>query len=304
MTNDVPPVANLVESSDALTSADELRGRLTRDGYLFFRGLLDRSELVPITTHILHALERDSWVATTMVEGWTLSRHAYARTAADLWPVIAQTVRLEALHRLAHASTLQELIRDVLGEDAFGHPMKIVRVVLPTSVHPMQTLTPHQELRVMYAQDMLVSWCPLLDCPLELGGLAVLPGSNRQGLVPLGTGADALAEGEAYAGATWASTSYQAGDVILFHCLTLHAVLPNRTNRFRVSMESRWQRASEPVFVAGLRPYGGGDWSTVCEGWSSTRWIEVPDGLIVLDAPPDLETWRPRPSRFTMASSV
>ena len=156
----------------------------------------------------------------------------------------------------------------------------------------------------MYAQDMLVSWCPLLDCPLELVGLAVLPGSHRMGLVPLGTGGDALARGEPHAGTAWASTHYQAGDVILFHCLTLHAVLPNHTDRFRVSMESRWQRASEPVYAAGLRPYGGGDWPTVCEGWSSTRWIEVPDRLIVMDAAPDLETWRHPPSRFTKESAV
>ena len=287
-----------MDSADALSDAHELRERLARDGYLFFRRLLDRDELAPVTTHIARALDRDGWVDAADSEGWTLSHLARTRTHADLWPVVSETVQLEALHRLGYAPALDSLVRGVLGPDSFCHPMKIIRLVLPTSVQPMQTLVPHQELRVMYAQDMLVSWCPLLDCPLELGPLAVLPGSHRLGLVPLGTGAEALASGDACAGVTWASVSYRAGDVILFHCLTLHAVLPNLTNRFRVSMESRWQCAAEPVLLAGLRPYGGGDWSSVCEGWSTTRWIEVPDDLVVLAAPPDLESWRPPPSRF------
>jgi Phytanoyl-CoA dioxygenase (PhyH) len=304
VTSPAPVVANLLDSTEVLTCATELLSRLSRDGYLFFRNLLDQDELASIATHVLRAVERDGWVDAADAQPWTLSQRAQAATHADLWPIVVQTLRLEALHRIAHAPVLEGLVRDVLGPDAFAHPMKIVRLVLPTSVQPMQTLVPHQELRVMYTQDMLVSWCPLVDCPLELGPLAILPGSHRMGLVPLGSGGEALASGGAWEGATWASAACRAGDVILFHCLTLHAVLPNRTDRFRVSMECRWQPASEPVYGAGLRPYGGGDWSSVCEGWSSTRWIEVPDGLAVMDTAPDLETWRPPPSRFKEESAV
>jgi len=35
----------------------------------------------------------------------------------------------------------------------------------------------------------------------------------------------------------WATTSYEPGDVIIFHCLTPHAALPNQGSALRISGE-------------------------------------------------------------------
>ena len=45
----------------------------------------------------------------------------------------------------------------------------------------------------------------------------------------------------------WVTTDYQAGDVLVFHCLTTHAALPNREARMRFSAEYRWQLADQPA---------------------------------------------------------
>jgi hypothetical protein len=48
-------------------------------------------------------------------------------------------------------------------------------------------------------------------------------------------------------GGRWLSTNFQAGDVLTFGMGTVHASLDNRSNRFRLSSDSRYQLASEPA---------------------------------------------------------
>ena len=59
-------------------------------------------------------------------------------------------------------------------------------------------------------------------------------------------------------GSRWLTTEYRAGDALIFPCKVVHASLDNQSNRFRLSSDSRYQLASEPVderFV-GDGPYG------------------------------------------------
>jgi len=48
-------------------------------------------------------------------------------------------------------------------------------------------------------------------------------------------------------GGRWKTTSYQAGDVILFGMYTMHASTTNTTDRFRLSRDVRFQPARDPV---------------------------------------------------------
>jgi hypothetical protein len=49
-------------------------------------------------------------------------------------------------------------------------------------------------------------------------------------------------------GGRWLTTDFQAGDFITFGMFLVHASLDNRSdNRLRISSDSRYQRASEPI---------------------------------------------------------
>jgi hypothetical protein len=48
-------------------------------------------------------------------------------------------------------------------------------------------------------------------------------------------------------GGRWLTAEYEAGDLLVFSMYTLHASTDNRTNRIRLSSDSRYQLASEPV---------------------------------------------------------
>ena len=97
----------------------------------------------------------------------------------------------------------------------------------------------HCDYAVSGVQDMLTTWLPLMDIPPVLGGLAIRPGGH------LGTlqRPHLLSPAERH----WATAHYHPGDVLLFHCLTPHAALPNNGTALRLSGDFRWQRPDRPA---------------------------------------------------------
>jgi Phytanoyl-CoA dioxygenase (PhyH) len=135
---------------------------------------------------------------------------------------------------------LREVIRLVLGRDAFSYPAKVLRAVYPE--HPQARPRGryiHYDYGVAGVQDMLTSWVQLMDIPVRIGGLAVHPGGHL-GPPRRPRPLDVTEPG-------WATTSYEPGDALVFHCLTPHAALPNRGSALRVSGDFRWQRPDQPV---------------------------------------------------------
>ena len=130
---------------------------------------------------------------------------------------------------------------------------------------------------------MWTAWC---DVPVHVGGLAILHGSHRDheslrsyrrldvdtycenlGESPVashGAGGslpcdDANELRERLAG-RWLFTDYRAGDVIVFGMGTVHASLDNASLQLRLSTDTRYQLASEPVDErwVGPNPLGHG----------------------------------------------
>ncbi len=56
----------------------------------------------------------------------------------------------------------------------------------------------------------------------------------------------------------WLWNDYRAGDVVVFGLGTMHASLDNRSDRLRISTDTRYQRASEPIDGrwVGVSPIG------------------------------------------------
>ena len=267
-----------------------LRQRLADDGYLFFRGLLRAADV---------NVARDSVRTELSLGGWTngdgrpvgVQRADTVRDAL-IDPSFRAALASRALNRLAYLPALRGVIRQILGAGAFSYPAKVLRVVYP---EPPYQVTKgryiHQDLAVSGVQDMLTSWLPLMDIPAQLGGLAVLPGSHLG--PPLRP--ELLRADEP----RWATTDYRPGDVLLFHCLTSHAALPNHTDRLRISADFRWQAADQPApaeLVLGPAA-GSARRSRKAELFSRLLsrepwWEPVPDGLLLyarhelLSAPP------------------
>jgi Phytanoyl-CoA dioxygenase (PhyH) len=212
-----------------------LRQRLAQDGYLFFRGLLRADDVGAAHDGVRAELRLGGW---TDGDGRPLGpQRAVTIREALADPSFRAALASRGLNRLPYLPPLRGLVRLILGAAAFSYPVKVLRTVYPEP--PFQVSKGrfiHQDFAVSGVQDMLTTWMPLMDIPAQLGGLAILPGSH---LGPPLRPRLLLADEPG-----WATTDFQAGDVLLFHCLTSHAALPNHADRLRISTDVRWQSAS------------------------------------------------------------
>jgi hypothetical protein len=288
----------LTDSRARLGDWQALRARIAEDGYVFMRGLLDPAVVTAAGRSGLAHLQAAGWIEPTedpVAAAPRLPVRAVKMRDAFRDPGYARILADPAFNRIAFTPELQGLMGQIVGPAGFCYPFKLPRIVYPVSVVPHQ---PGNYVHKDYGsvQDMFTCWVPLGKVPRTLGGLALKPGSQHTSSVkhpPL----DTLPPG-------WVTTDYEPGDVLVFHCLTTHAALPNREARMRFSGEYRWQLADQPAprrlvlgpqgHEIGSRMFGRLPW-----------WRSVAGGLTLFDdAGVDAEPRLPAPpSRFAQFSN-
>jgi phytanoyl-CoA dioxygenase PhyH len=228
----------LADSGGLIGDAGGLRRRLADDGYLFFRGLLPAAQVGAIGQAVLAELHAGGWVDDRGIP--SIQPRAVNSMDALADPAFRAAMFGPAFNQIPYLTALRQVIRRVLGPAAFSYPAKVLRAVYPErpQARPRGRYI-HYDYGVSGVQDMLTSWIPLMDIPVRLGGLAVQPGGH------LGPPRRPSPLNPAEPG--WATTSYEPGDAIIFHCLTPHAALPNHGSALRISGDFRWQRPDQPV---------------------------------------------------------
>ena len=181
--------------------------------------------------------------------------------------------RLESFHRLAHNPTLDKMLGQLFEETVLVHALKIARVMIPAKGNPP---TPaHQDhIFIQGSKTVYTCWIPLGDCPRELGGLSVLRGSHKLGVLPVRAAEGAGGRHVIFDDnmkQEWFETDFQVGDVLVFHSLTVHKSIPNRTeNQIRLSADFRYQPPSLPIETKSITPHCGVlPWEEIYAGWES-----------------------------------
>lgn len=264
----------LVDSSGLLGDPQALRERMTADGYLLMRGLLPQWMVAAVRADILAVCRAHKWLLPG--PDGDAGRVDLAATCAPADPayddLYGEVISLQSYNELAHAPQILALIETLAqAPDVLPRPAKRSHLIFPQP--DVGATPPHQDFpHEQGAREAYTTWIPLGDCPRELGGLAVWPGSRHRGIVDhgfvpgvggLGIRTDRIPD------VRWLSTEYRIGDVLVFHSLTVHGALPNRTaDRLRISADFRYQRASDPFAEHMLRPTGGRlTWEEVYAGW-------------------------------------
>jgi Phytanoyl-CoA dioxygenase (PhyH) len=269
-------VKELIDSTSLVDDPESLRARLGAHGYLFFRELLPIGLVGDACTEVSSALAEGGWTDS----GGVPVAGGKALNVADAIrdPGYLAAVSGCAVNRIPYIPQLRDVVRTLLGGDAFSYPVKVLRVVHPeVEGEVLRGRYTHQDYAVAQVCDLLTTWVPLMPIPVSVGGLAVLPGSNLGGPLPARQlSADHF---------EWATADYSPGDVLLFHCLTSHAALPNRSDRLRLSQDSRWQSADQPAPARMI--YGPGE---AGRGEALSRvlcyqpwWEPVPSRLVIQD---------------------
>jgi hypothetical protein len=272
-------VPRLRDSSDLLGNRDALIGRADNDGYLFFRGLLDAEPILELREAILTVLGRHRLLTTDTdpLSGRLDSDGVQALPSGELRvdmgitnEIYFELQKLPELHRLPHHPSLLELYRTLLDDAVFVHPRHILRVI---TSHPASVPTPpHQDFQfIQGSRNTWTCWFPVGDCPMQLGPLTVLRGSNRHGYLPLSVEKNdwdvwgpQLCDYET----DWATADFAVGDIVTFPCFTVHRAIPAAVrDRVRLSMDVRYQSPSDHIDAGSLTNHSGYGWDEVYDGW-------------------------------------
>ena len=248
-------------ANDIQEDTEALQARIAEDGYLLIRGFYDRETVLAARIDILEQLSEQGRLAvdTPLEQGVIGQASASAVLRNDV------VVKMSNYLRVVNSARILTFFERFL-----GGPVLTLDHKWPRAVSRGVSTGAHYDIVFMGAgtNELYTVWTPLDDISLEMGPLAFCPGSNRLDILRSTYGtADAhndLTDGHLSRdphdlidrlGVRWASTPFQAGDVIIFGMYFLHGSLDNVSDRFRISTDNRYQLASEPVDERHMGPH-------------------------------------------------
>ncbi len=227
---------------------------MSEDGYLFMRGVAPKDEILSARRDILNLCKDAGWIDSThLMDGKWSGAGPFTEGEAPYMNVYKEILALKSFHELPAHPVFMNLMAKILGGEVLLHNRRIGRVTFPNNVN--QTTAAHQDYHyIRGTSDTYTVWLPLGDCPIELGGLAVLRGSHKAGLIEHRMHAEkkyaghGLDDDQLPEGTEWHAGDFQAGDFLIFHAYTIHKALPNLTkDRLRLSVDNRYQRKTEAI---------------------------------------------------------
>lgn len=273
-------IRELRVSNDAMDDAAELRHRIKDEGYLFFKRLQDPDKMWELRREMMTTIQRVGWLVadTDPMEGIADVSKQCTEGDNEYSAGYAEVYKLESFHRSAHWPEVTDMMEKIMGRAIMPHPHKVARIWFPK--YTEHTTPTHQDfVHFQGSFANLTCWAPVGDCPLELGGLAVIPGSHKVKRVldhhfSLGAGS-LVVNPEEYSEEfepVWHSTNYEAGDSLIFPALTIHQALPNYTeDKLRLSLDNRYMAVGDYVAEHMLDPHGPSqlEWEAVYQDWQA-----------------------------------
>jgi ectoine hydroxylase len=236
-------------SGSSAGAVPEDRAAFDRDGFLIKRGFFDQEEM----SGLINAFEEDEAIR---VRSRAVADGQGGATEIALWNAPGEDV-FGAVARSARAVGLAEAL---LGDEVYHYHSKI-NAKRP---HSGGTWVWHQDYGYWYDNgclypDMLTMAVPLSPMNLTNGTLQVVRSSHRMGRIRHGTvgqqtGAD-LARVEAILERN-EPVAFEAepGDVMFFHCNTLHTSDPNASDLSRVLLLVAYNTKHNNPYHEGVHP--------------------------------------------------
>jgi len=277
-------LGELRSSTDVVDDPAVLGERMREEGYLFLRGYLDADEVLEARAEITRRLAGHGLLDENYPAIEAVSKPGAVSPSFD---VLTENNR--PLKRLLYAGRMMALHERLLVGAVRHYDFTWLRAVPGGG----KGVYPHCDVVYMGrgTWNLLTAWTPLGDVPFDVGGLMILEDSHRKAAKLrryLGRDVDAYCTNYPDAaeiesgkklwqnwdgrlssdpvalreklGGRWLTTEFRAGDVLTFTMGTIHASLDNHSNRFRISSDSRYQLASEPIDERwiGDKPVGHG----------------------------------------------
>jgi hypothetical protein len=259
---------------DVIDDVEALRARMEEDGYLYLPGYLDRDEVLAAREEVALRLQKAGWLDPEYPANELVVRKDFD---GAFNPEL--THHNPSLMRVLYDGAMMEFYRRFLGATK-ENPVRHYDYTWFRAVTPGHGTPPHMDIVYMGrgTRNLYTAWTPINDIPIEMGGLMILEKSHRHERINrnygqkdvdrfctnkrgeeytgMGGGGNIRSGGylsdkphklRANLGGRWLTSEYSAGDLLTFCMNTIHASLDNHSNRVRLSSDSRYQLANEPV---------------------------------------------------------
>jgi hypothetical protein len=246
-----------------------LKSEMETFGYVFIRDLMPKSDVGQLLSDMTRIALDEGW----LLEGSAPSERIVnpARACFDPDPRYKQAAnrafRLERLHALAHHPVLTEVMKRLVGPHLLVHPKPIARMIFP-NYEPALFHAHQDHSGIAGSPESYTAWMPLHNCGQGEGTLEIKERSHLFGLQCR----DGYIRPETARGGDWAGGRINAGDVAIFHSLTVHRSTLSTSNRLRCSMDCRFQSYDEAVspleIVFPNREKGGRTWEATYADWN------------------------------------
>lgn len=247
-----------------------LRARFEEDGYVFLTEALDRDLVTQARARLLEQLHESGMLqpGTNVSDGIA----CMPWKPRSCHPLIHAN---QPLQRLLYSGRMLDIVTSMLEFTVRHFDFTWIRVL-----GPGHGTAPHADSVYMNrgTQRLLTAWTPLMEIPLDIGGLMIMPGSHRLDRLrkyfaadvdtycenrPPRTPKDAhgwigpMGDGKLSENPVvlqqrlqlpWlTANTFRPGDVLIFGIRTLHASIDNTSDKVRLSTDSRFQRSDEPA---------------------------------------------------------
>jgi len=250
----------LRRSDEARDDPAALRQRLAEDGYLYLPGFFERDAVLEVRDDLLRRLREAGALEPAC--------HDHEAVAS------AEPASVSRRHIFEGNTRLPGLVFSARLLDFYaallGGPVRHYDHIWTRLIRPGLGTQPHCDLPYMGrgTRQVMTAWIPYRDTSLELGGLILLEKSHLQaGRIRAYLDSDAdvfcvnrgaykrqnssLSKNPASLrekfGGRWLTTGFRAGDLLTFGMELIHASLDNQTSSYRLSTDTRYQLASEPI---------------------------------------------------------
>lgn len=234
-----PPMQELNTANHLLGNQEALKEAWERDGYWFFRDVLDREVIARIRRIYMDYLDdmgvADKDDAQAKYNGADLTR-------LESYSINQSPLNKAKVHEELHqAPTINRFFEELFGCAPFWVPFTVHRATPPA----LDASAPRLEL--IHADgfyndglNFLICWVPLAEIDEDVGGLSLVEGVHRQPSLHRKEGMKILPiRQEDVPQEQWRRTTYRPGDVLLMDLDTPHSGWTNHSDRFRLSMDTR-----------------------------------------------------------------
>jgi ectoine hydroxylase-related dioxygenase (phytanoyl-CoA dioxygenase family) len=244
-----PAIAQLKTANHLLMDRDGLREAWNRDGYWFFKDVLDKAVIAEFKLYWLDHL-KELGLVDADAKSAIYNGSAFTRISRDELYRLEKLNALDVHRFLTENKTINATIKQIIGDDPFWLPIAEYRATPPgADAAEKRFVWAHQDGFYNPGIPMKTCWIPLESVDEEIGGCAWAEGMHKgPALHDLSKPPLFPVPPDAVPPDRWRTSKFDAGDLVIFHHNLPHSGMSNISkDRFRLSMDIRLVEASGKV---------------------------------------------------------